>query len=331
MLVSTSWVVKIADFGTSRLCSTLSAARDKPYSQEDLDAGSSSTGLDIMTRGVGTLLWSAPEVILAQQYTLSCDVYSFGVVMYEIASRILPFQSLRGPFAVQNAVTSGQREKIPPETPPRMAALTERCWHQDPLQRPTFSECVAELTVIQQSLGGPIPAFTTRSAPVAVVPSSTAASAAATATAALDLQMAVRSPAATGPGALTPHASGAIGINHSGAGNAGLRVGSGLAAPSYSGMHSYGGLSCSFDSNVRMRLPPTPANDRAGAEHLIDGLPGAGGAHVQFAGLSPLPPASSSSSSHAHGGPRFARGANGRGAPRSISTCETEEEPLLQL
>lgn len=46
----------------------------------------------VINAQVGTLLWSAPEVLEGQSYDLSADVYSFGIVLWEIWSRQLPFE-----------------------------------------------------------------------------------------------------------------------------------------------------------------------------------------------------------------------------------------------
>ena len=36
----------------------------------------------LLTRGVGTLLWSAPEVLAGQRYGLSADVYRYDYFLF---------------------------------------------------------------------------------------------------------------------------------------------------------------------------------------------------------------------------------------------------------
>jgi hypothetical protein len=79
-------------------------------------------------------------VVLGQAYSQKCDVYSFGVVCWEIASLLLPYGKLKGPFAVQDAVIKGVREPIPQDTPVSFAVLITRCWAQAPNDRPFFSD-----------------------------------------------------------------------------------------------------------------------------------------------------------------------------------------------
>ena len=70
LLVSDSWIVKITDFGLSRVksFSTMTAA--------------------------GTPQWSAPEVIRQDIYTEKADVYSFGVIIFELLAREIPYSNL---------------------------------------------------------------------------------------------------------------------------------------------------------------------------------------------------------------------------------------------
>lgn len=46
---------------------------------------------DTMTNGVGTILWSAPEVLEGNQYDEKADIFSFGIVLSEIDTCALPY------------------------------------------------------------------------------------------------------------------------------------------------------------------------------------------------------------------------------------------------
>jgi serine/threonine protein kinase len=58
LLVDSNWVLKVADFGMSKIVEGQHA--------------------QTMT-GVGTPLYVAPEIIMAGKYTASADVFSFGM------------------------------------------------------------------------------------------------------------------------------------------------------------------------------------------------------------------------------------------------------------
>ena len=54
---------------------------------------------DYVSGVVGTLAWSAPELLLGQRCTAKADIYSFGVVLWEIATGDMPVRGqLRDPM-----------------------------------------------------------------------------------------------------------------------------------------------------------------------------------------------------------------------------------------
>ncbi|KDO21827.1 TKL protein kinase [Saprolegnia parasitica CBS 223.65] len=66
---------KLTDFGASRVA------------EED----------DLMTNGIGTYQWMAPEVISGTNYGAPADVYSFGIILSEFATHQVPYADLRHP------------------------------------------------------------------------------------------------------------------------------------------------------------------------------------------------------------------------------------------
>ncbi|KAJ8539045.1 hypothetical protein ON010_g12826 [Phytophthora cinnamomi] len=68
---------------------------------EDLDAKLTDFGASrerqehTMTAGVGTMLWMAPEVMMAERYTEKADVFSFGVLLSELDLQTLPYSHAR--------------------------------------------------------------------------------------------------------------------------------------------------------------------------------------------------------------------------------------------
>ncbi|CAN0048770.1 unnamed protein product [Ectocarpus sp. 4 AP-2014] len=138
VLVFANRRLKLCDFGLSKVMAE-SSSRSK--------------------RGpVGTTPWMSPEEINGSAATKLTDVYSFGVVCYEVATRMEPFKGMV-PVQVMRAVADkGRRPEIPAgaSASPDVVPLMERCWKQDPAQRPEgFAPVVEELCRVVGHLGDP--------------------------------------------------------------------------------------------------------------------------------------------------------------------------------
>ena len=84
LLVGGNWMVKVADFGSARTLFNLEEARDADYREYHVNDDNSddhdetallTTNYVSMTCQVGTLLYSAPEVLARQAYGAAIDVY----------------------------------------------------------------------------------------------------------------------------------------------------------------------------------------------------------------------------------------------------------------
>eukprot|EP00049_Salpingoeca_infusionum_P014453 m.270389 g.270389 ORF g.270389 m.270389 type:complete len:1312 (-) comp15680_c1_seq2:1830-5765(-) len=150
LLVTSNWVTKVADFGTSRLVQSL---KEDQQAMTTRSTAPSHEQLDFtMTMGVGTLLWTAPEVHEGREYSLPADVYSFSMVMHEVATRTLPFSDLPTAWAVRNAVCDGIRPDIPLNMPDKFNKLMEQCWSHEPEERPTFRVAYDAIMALEQRI-----------------------------------------------------------------------------------------------------------------------------------------------------------------------------------
>jgi serine/threonine protein kinase len=89
--------------------------------------------------------------------TRACDMYSVGVVIWEVVTGQVPWsveiqkwsRHKKSHSAITYklllAVQNNKRPKIPTGCSSLLQSIIERCWHQDPIQRPTAQDVVAEL------------------------------------------------------------------------------------------------------------------------------------------------------------------------------------------
>ncbi|XP_068945267.1 atrial natriuretic peptide receptor 2 isoform X2 [Petaurus breviceps papuanus] len=97
-------------------------------------------------------LWTAPELLNGSRLLTvgiqKADVYSFGIILQEIALRSGPFY-VEGldlsPKEIIQKVRNGQRPYFRPsidraQLSEELALLMERCWAQDPAERPDFGQ-----------------------------------------------------------------------------------------------------------------------------------------------------------------------------------------------
>jgi hypothetical protein len=63
----------------------------------------------------------------------------------EVLTGGVPYDGFTPLQAAIGVVQRGLRPEIPPFVPEKLSLLAQQCWHQDPKQRPEFSEVLAVL------------------------------------------------------------------------------------------------------------------------------------------------------------------------------------------
>ncbi|KAK9059622.1 hypothetical protein SSX86_020326 [Deinandra increscens subsp. villosa] len=131
LLVDKNWVVKVCDFGLSRMkYSTFLSSRST----------------------AGTAEWMAPEVLRNEPSDEKCDVYSFGVILWELCTLKQPWGGMN-PMQVVGAVGFQHRRlEVPDDVDPAIADIITRCWQTDPKLRPTFADIMAGLKPLQKPI-----------------------------------------------------------------------------------------------------------------------------------------------------------------------------------
>jgi len=123
-----------------------------------------------MTKGVGTLIYQAPEIINGEtNYAIDkTDIYSYGLLLFELWTQKEPYSEAPydkfSKWELERFVGGGKRLEIPKAVLAEVKELIVKCWDQTPAKRPDFQFIVQTLTAIMDSL------------PVAQLPSSTSSS-----------------------------------------------------------------------------------------------------------------------------------------------------------
>ncbi|KAI5556544.1 hypothetical protein POPTR_018G053800v4 [Populus trichocarpa] len=131
LLVNKNWLVKVCDFGLSRI-------------KHHTFLSSKSTA--------GTPEWMAPEVLRNEPANEKCDIYSFGVILWELATCQIPWKGLN-PMQVVGAVGFQNRHlEIPGYIDPAIAQIIRDCWQLEPNLRPSFAQLITRLRCAQHLL-----------------------------------------------------------------------------------------------------------------------------------------------------------------------------------
>ncbi|KAK8842445.1 hypothetical protein M9Y10_026031 [Tritrichomonas musculus] len=99
----------------------------------------------------GTLPYMGPEIFLNKRCTNKVDVYAFGILMYEVICEddlypeIMDKQSLTKEFKKKVAL-SKSRPEFKKEVKNLIKRLIQKCWSQEPSDRPNFDEIFEKLT-----------------------------------------------------------------------------------------------------------------------------------------------------------------------------------------
>jgi len=64
---------------------------------------------------VGTPMWMAPEIIMGKKYTEKADVFAMGIIIWEILTRLEPYEDKEPMQIVVEVVNDGLRPTLPQE------------------------------------------------------------------------------------------------------------------------------------------------------------------------------------------------------------------------
>ena len=97
----------------------------------------------VMTMAIGTPYIIAPEVYTDETYSYPADVFSYGFLLYRMFRTNINFadkKPIRSVNRYMLKILNGDRPVRPENIPDHYWELIQRCWKEDPEERPTFEE-----------------------------------------------------------------------------------------------------------------------------------------------------------------------------------------------
>ena len=88
---------------------------------------------------VGTLPWTAPELLSLGKPNEASDIYALGIVFWELATRSPPYEG-HSDTIISAYVLRGERLPIPDEIPEPFTEIIKKSWRQEPKERMTSHE-----------------------------------------------------------------------------------------------------------------------------------------------------------------------------------------------
>jgi Protein kinase domain len=103
-----------------------------------------------MTRGVGTLITMAPEILRGGSGAEPCDIYALAIVFAELATLESPFANVP-PAGLAHHVLQGNRPSLSDaRMPAAFKQLIKSMWHNSPKRRPTVDVIVSLISDMMQ-------------------------------------------------------------------------------------------------------------------------------------------------------------------------------------
>ncbi|GAB1228111.1 hypothetical protein ENUP19_0374G0022 [Entamoeba nuttalli] len=103
------------------------------------------------TKGIGSPIYMAPEVLNHQHYKMPSDIYSFSITMLQIITWKDPFpkSEFKFPWKIAEFISTGKRPNIIQEVEEGIKEIIEKSWKQEPKERITIDEIVRMLEGIE--------------------------------------------------------------------------------------------------------------------------------------------------------------------------------------
>ncbi|WIA31226.1 hypothetical protein OEZ86_001224 [Tetradesmus obliquus] len=146
-LLTTSGIVKLADFGASKIHKAGDGGSSSSGSAEGGDACRSVLAQSLR----GSACWMAPEVVRGQGYGRKADIWSLGCTVLEMLSGKHPWPDIDNQFAVMLAIHNAtQGPPRPPGLSPLANDFLDHCFRMNPNDRSSAEQLLTHAWVAGQ-------------------------------------------------------------------------------------------------------------------------------------------------------------------------------------
>ncbi|BFU26778.1 Protein kinase domain/Protein tyrosine kinase, putative [Entamoeba histolytica] len=105
------------------------------------------------TKGIGTPVYMAPEVLNQEYYKMPSDIYSFSITMLQVITWKDPFpkSEFKFPWLIAEFITMGKRPNIIKEMEEDIKEIIENSWQQEPRERISIERIVRMLETFKNN------------------------------------------------------------------------------------------------------------------------------------------------------------------------------------
>ena len=125
---------------------------DENFYPRICDFGQSKYAAQSMSTFVGTPAFQAPE-IGSSKFDRKADIFSFAMTLYSILYDTIPFQEINNPYEIYEKIShKGERPSLMNDVVSKeMNKLIEKCWKENPKERPDFDDILKQFITILNS------------------------------------------------------------------------------------------------------------------------------------------------------------------------------------